>query len=79
MFNIIKCLICSLEFIIFSYFLNVQDNGNGIDIQLPKPLSGSDTNSFAFPTLKDRVPVIICKVNLETIKRTHPKIMNCIY
>ena len=28
----------------------------------PKPLSPSDRNSFAYPTMKDRVPVIICKV-----------------
>ena len=54
----------------FAHFLKLQDTENGNDLQLPKPLSGSDRNSFAFPTLKDRVPVIICKVNLETIKRT---------
>lgn len=28
----------------------------------PKPLSPSNKNSFAYPTMKDRVPVIICKV-----------------
>jgi hypothetical protein len=29
---------------------------------IPAPLTGSNRDSFAFPTLKDRVPVIICKV-----------------
>ena len=29
---------------------------------IPKPLSPKDKDSFAFPTMKDRVPVIICKV-----------------
>ncbi len=33
-------------------------NGN----PLPKPLSAKDEKSFAYPTMKDRVPVIICKV-----------------
>ena len=42
--------------------LKLQDDENGINQELPKPLSGSDRNSFAYPTLKDRVPVIICKV-----------------
>ena len=29
---------------------------------VPAPLTAQDQNSFAFPTMKDRVPVIICKV-----------------
>ena len=34
-----------------------------LDIEVsPPPLTGSNRDSFAFPTLKDRVPVIICKV-----------------
>ena len=28
----------------------------------PPPLSGRDRSSFAYPALKDRVPVIICKI-----------------
>jgi len=28
----------------------------------PHPLSGKFQNSFAYPTLKDRVPIIVCKV-----------------
>ena len=28
----------------------------------PDPLSPKDKTSFAYPTMKDRVPVIICKV-----------------
>ena len=34
------------------------------DKKISKPdfLSGRYNNSFAFPTLKDRVPIIICKV-----------------
>lgn len=35
-----------------------ESNGNS----LPSPLTPSDKNSFAYPTMKDRVPVIICKV-----------------
>ncbi len=39
------------------------DNGNSSgNLRLPPPLTASDQNSFAFPTMKDRVPVIICKV-----------------
>ena len=30
--------------------------------ELPKALSASDRESFAYPTLKDRVPIILCKV-----------------
>ena len=33
-------------------------NGNPV----PKSLSARDKDSFAYPTMKDRVPVIICKV-----------------
>jgi hypothetical protein len=35
----------------------------------PAPLSGRDRQSFAFPTLKERVPVIICKV-IDHLHRT---------
>ena len=35
---------------------------SNIDEAKPPFLSGRYTNSFAFPTLKDRVPTIICKV-----------------
>ena len=34
------------------------ENGNS----LPPPLTPSDKKSFAYPTMKDRVPVIICKI-----------------
>jgi len=33
-------------------------NGRGV----PEPLTPKDKNSFAYPTMKDRVPIIICKV-----------------
>jgi hypothetical protein len=36
-----------------------QVNGNAL---LPVPLSAKFTDSFAYPTMRDRVPVIICKV-----------------
>ena len=34
------------------------ENGHPV----PRPLTPSDKDSFAYPTMKDRVPVIICKV-----------------
>ena len=45
----------------FQEFLKMTSN---IPIGEAKPpfLSGRYTNSFAFPTLKDRVPTIVCKV-----------------
>eukprot|EP00095_Tigriopus_kingsejongensis_P000479 maker-scaffold1054_size66621-snap-gene-0.10 protein:Tk00479 transcript:maker-scaffold1054_size66621-snap-gene-0.10-mRNA-1 annotation:"upf0364 protein c6orf211 homolog" len=33
-----------------------------IDQNLPEPLSAKFRESFAFPTMKDRVPVIVCKI-----------------
>ena len=56
--------------------LKLQDDENGINQELPKPLSGSDRNSFAYPTLKDRVPVIICKVILTHWKGTPMQFYN---
>ena len=35
---------------------------------IPGPLSARDRSSFAYPTLKDRVPVIICKI-IDTLYR----------
>ena len=35
----------------------------------PRPLTAADRNSFAFPTIKDRVPVILCKVSHGSINK----------
>ena len=38
-----------------------KENGED-DKKIPEALSASKRESFAFPTIKDRVPIIICKV-----------------
>ena len=46
--------------VFFNYFQD--EDENTVNMQLPKALSASDKNSFAYPSLKDRLPIIICKV-----------------
>jgi hypothetical protein len=38
------------------------NNNRMVNSQLPEPLSASNKNSFAYKTIKDRLPVTITKV-----------------
>lgn len=42
-------------------------------MDLPPPLSAADKNSFAYPTIKERLPVILAKI-ADTLYRTREKI-----
>lgn len=42
-------------------------------MDLPPPLSAADKNSFAYPTIKERLPVILAKI-ADTLYRTRDKI-----
>ena len=44
----------------------------GDELFVPGPLSARNRSSFAYPTLKDRVPVIICKI-IDTLYRNRNK------
>ncbi|KAH9519624.1 Protein-glutamate O-methyltransferase [Bulinus truncatus] len=43
-------------------------------ISLPPPLSAKNINSFAYPTMKDRIPVIISKI-VDNLTRNRDKIL----
>ena len=48
------------------------ENGNPV----PPPLTPGDKSSFAYPTMKDRVPVIICKI-IDLLYRDRVNLKAC--